>query len=359
MTEKKTAKSGASASRRPRTKKARVEEVWQGPSSEIGAAVERYSAETLAAYREAPRFVEEHANLERAAVEGGYGRRQLFELVQNGADELVESAGPRTGRTDGKRAVLRKRRSAAVRRRCRCTPVVAPEQQARRGDRPLRPRVQVRPRCHDAPGGLQPIGFAPVRPRRGGASYPRSRSGGAQDARPANRVRGGCRRGGDRRSVPRRTHDVGDDGRAAAARHRRQLLAQRRPRWVPESIPALLASRRAARARQSGEAEAPHDRRDARGRRGRPRRRRRVTVARIRPGAQPQRSREARRGGDGRSRSDPPRVGGSDSQHRATRRVLGVFPDARPDHVERGRQRTVEAERRPNAGSSRARSTPS
>jgi superfamily II DNA or RNA helicase len=66
---------------------------WDASDSEIARAVQQYSSETLAAYREAPRFVEEHANLERAAVEGGYGRRQLFELVQNGADELVESAG--------------------------------------------------------------------------------------------------------------------------------------------------------------------------------------------------------------------------------------------------------------------------
>ena len=66
---------------------------WGGLESEIAKAVERYSNETLAVYREAHRYVEEHANLERAAVEGGYGRRQLFELVQNGADELVESSG--------------------------------------------------------------------------------------------------------------------------------------------------------------------------------------------------------------------------------------------------------------------------
>jgi hypothetical protein len=79
-------------SRRSRTR-ASSSATWGGGGSEIARAVESYSAETLAAYREAPRFVEEHANLERAAVEGGYGRRQLFELVQNGADELVESAG--------------------------------------------------------------------------------------------------------------------------------------------------------------------------------------------------------------------------------------------------------------------------
>jgi superfamily II DNA or RNA helicase len=66
---------------------------WGGLDSEIAQAAERYSNEMLAAYRESPRLVEEHANLERAAVEGGYGRRQLFELVQNGADELVDSSG--------------------------------------------------------------------------------------------------------------------------------------------------------------------------------------------------------------------------------------------------------------------------
>lgn len=66
---------------------------WGRLDSEIANSVEAYSREILAAYREAPRLVEEHANLERAAIEGGYGRRQLFELVQNGADELVTSSG--------------------------------------------------------------------------------------------------------------------------------------------------------------------------------------------------------------------------------------------------------------------------
>jgi hypothetical protein len=57
-----------------------------GTGSEVATAVDEISEETLAAYRAAPRFVEEHANLELAAIPGGYGRRQLFELVQNGAD---------------------------------------------------------------------------------------------------------------------------------------------------------------------------------------------------------------------------------------------------------------------------------
>jgi superfamily II DNA or RNA helicase len=70
-----------------------TDHAWGGLDSEIARAAETYSKEMLAAYRESSRLVEEHANLERAAVEGGYGRRQLFELVQNGADELVDSSG--------------------------------------------------------------------------------------------------------------------------------------------------------------------------------------------------------------------------------------------------------------------------
>jgi hypothetical protein len=66
---------------------------WAGPDSAVCKAVETFSRQTLAAYREAPRFVEEHTNLELSAIEGGYGRRQLFELVQNGADELLDSSG--------------------------------------------------------------------------------------------------------------------------------------------------------------------------------------------------------------------------------------------------------------------------
>src|SRR3954471_14800175 len=66
---------------------------WEGPDSAVGREVATVSEQTINAYREAPRLVEEHANLERAAVEGGYGRRQLFELIQNGADELLGDSG--------------------------------------------------------------------------------------------------------------------------------------------------------------------------------------------------------------------------------------------------------------------------
>lgn len=66
---------------------------WAGTDSAVAAAIDAISAETLAAYKAAPWLVEEHANLERAAIQGGYGRRQLFELVQNGADEMLNDPG--------------------------------------------------------------------------------------------------------------------------------------------------------------------------------------------------------------------------------------------------------------------------
>jgi superfamily II DNA or RNA helicase len=66
---------------------------WAGTTSRIATAVDRLSTEILAAYEKAPRLVEEHTNLERAAIEGGYGRRQLFELIQNGADEMLDDPG--------------------------------------------------------------------------------------------------------------------------------------------------------------------------------------------------------------------------------------------------------------------------
>lgn len=66
---------------------------WAGTEGDIGREVSKVSTEILAAYAAAPRLVDEHHNLEVAAVEGGYGRRQLFELIQNGADELLGQHG--------------------------------------------------------------------------------------------------------------------------------------------------------------------------------------------------------------------------------------------------------------------------
>src|SRR5690606_34958540 len=40
-----------------------------------------------------PGLIQEHANGERRIQQGGYGDRQIYELVQNGADELQNEVG--------------------------------------------------------------------------------------------------------------------------------------------------------------------------------------------------------------------------------------------------------------------------
>lgn len=51
------------------------------------------SRRVLETYRVDPRLIEEHANGERRITQGGYGDRQVYELVQNGADELLADPG--------------------------------------------------------------------------------------------------------------------------------------------------------------------------------------------------------------------------------------------------------------------------
>ncbi|AMY18054.1 MULTISPECIES: DEAD/DEAH box helicase [Nocardiaceae] len=58
------------------------------PTSEVLATVARLSELALGTYAYNPGRVEEDANGERRIHQGGYGDRQVFELVQNAADEL-------------------------------------------------------------------------------------------------------------------------------------------------------------------------------------------------------------------------------------------------------------------------------
>ncbi|WEH33586.1 DEAD/DEAH box helicase [Streptomyces sp. AM 4-1-1] len=51
------------------------------------------STRVLETYRVDPGLVLEHANGERRITQGGYGDRQLFELVQNAADEIADAPG--------------------------------------------------------------------------------------------------------------------------------------------------------------------------------------------------------------------------------------------------------------------------
>ena len=66
---------------------------WAGPAGPIGTYIHEESEKTLEAYRSQPNLVAEHANHEEDTARGGYAHRQLFELVQNGADALSLSDG--------------------------------------------------------------------------------------------------------------------------------------------------------------------------------------------------------------------------------------------------------------------------
>ena len=66
---------------------------WMGVDSPITKHVAEQSDKMLRAYAEQPDLVLEHANIERSTAQGGYGRRQIYELVQNGADALLDAPG--------------------------------------------------------------------------------------------------------------------------------------------------------------------------------------------------------------------------------------------------------------------------
>ena len=66
---------------------------WAGPDGELGTHIAEEAKKTLNAYREQPHLVNEHANFEEDTARGGYAHRQLFELVQNGADALADKPG--------------------------------------------------------------------------------------------------------------------------------------------------------------------------------------------------------------------------------------------------------------------------
>ena len=66
---------------------------WAGPDGSLGAYIREESDRTLAAYRQQPNLINEHANHEEDTARGGYATRQLFELVQNSADALAGSTG--------------------------------------------------------------------------------------------------------------------------------------------------------------------------------------------------------------------------------------------------------------------------
>ena len=66
---------------------------WAGLESELASAVAEQTARCLATYREDPLRVEQDAAIETSTAQGGYGRKQLYELIQNGADALLGDVG--------------------------------------------------------------------------------------------------------------------------------------------------------------------------------------------------------------------------------------------------------------------------
>jgi superfamily II DNA or RNA helicase len=66
---------------------------WLNDEGPVGQQILELNGRCLAAYAANPALIEEHARLEIVQTEGGYGRRQVWELIQNGADEMLREKG--------------------------------------------------------------------------------------------------------------------------------------------------------------------------------------------------------------------------------------------------------------------------
>jgi hypothetical protein len=54
------------------------------------AFLEQLNKRRLGSYTEDPGLLKEHYGIEQSVLAGGYGYRQILELVQNGADAILE-----------------------------------------------------------------------------------------------------------------------------------------------------------------------------------------------------------------------------------------------------------------------------
>ena len=55
------------------------------------AFLEQLNRRRLRSYIEDPGLLKEHYGIEQTVLAGGYGYRQILELVQNGADAILEA----------------------------------------------------------------------------------------------------------------------------------------------------------------------------------------------------------------------------------------------------------------------------
>ncbi len=76
---------------------------WAGPDGALGRYIAEESAGTLDAYAAQPHLVAEHVSIEQDIAAGGYQHRQLFELVQNGADALWPADSAEVGNGEPER----------------------------------------------------------------------------------------------------------------------------------------------------------------------------------------------------------------------------------------------------------------
>lgn len=70
-----------------------VRDSWAGVTSPLSKFVAAETQSAVNAYRARPDLVREHSNIEAAISQGGYGRKQLNELIQNAADAIKDVGG--------------------------------------------------------------------------------------------------------------------------------------------------------------------------------------------------------------------------------------------------------------------------
>ena len=69
---------------------------WSGPGGQLGKFILNEADKSLKSYREQPLLITEQANNEYSTVYGGYAHRQIFELVQNSAEALLDEPNGKT-----------------------------------------------------------------------------------------------------------------------------------------------------------------------------------------------------------------------------------------------------------------------
>jgi hypothetical protein len=77
---------------------------WPPPDASLVAYVEADRGKILQVYRIKPELIREHFGTEQSVLSSGYRYRQIFEVVQNGADAILEAA---EAAEDGGRILVR------------------------------------------------------------------------------------------------------------------------------------------------------------------------------------------------------------------------------------------------------------